>query len=155
MSAVQLSEHFTLEEMRCRGTGKAPCRACLGIFIYVPELYVALEQFRAIIGGPVIITSGVRCVHQESPEYLSSSGRVSQHMIGRAADLVVDGKNGLDLYEAAIQVPLFEQGGIGVYTRQASGRDRVHLDVRETGRARWGYIEGAPTDVQTALRASK
>ena len=89
---MQLSEHFTLEELTASPTAKAK-----GINNQPPELFVPmlkrvavelLEPIRAHFGRPVTVNSGYR-----SPKLNAAIGSkpTSQHSVGEAVDLEVPG----------------------------------------------------------------
>ena len=88
---MQLSEHFTLEEM-C--ASQAAARARLDNRPDVPEVKnlarvaEVLEQVRTLVGKPINISSGYR-----SPAVNKAVGgsRSSAHMLGLAADITVSG----------------------------------------------------------------
>src|SRR5690348_17100889 len=98
------------------------------------KLVDALEQLRALVDKPITITSGYR-----SPQHNAAVGGVehSQHELGMAADIKIAGLDTFQLYVLADQIPLFSQGGIGIYP----GQDFIHVDVR-SGRARWARVNG-------------
>ncbi len=126
---MKLSEHFDSEEFQDPDAGIVPAVA--------PEFVAALEKFRA---GPIVKGRAVRISHRggyrtAKTNALADGADQSQHMILplRCADLVVEGLTGLDLFEAALQIPEFAAGGIGCYPRDG----HVHVDMRRSGRARW------------------
>lgn len=116
----QLSIHFNEDEFCCRCCGRLPKE---GIN---PELINKLEELRVILGKPISILSGYRC-----PTHNRAVGgaKHSQHLIGNASDIKVDGIRVETLAKEAERVNF---NGIGCYVRQKF----VHLDVR-SGRARW------------------
>ena len=116
----KLSEHFTKQEFEC----KCGCGFCE----VDSRLLVGLEHLRQIINAPIHVNSGCRCkAHNAS---LSGSSPNSQHMLGRAADIVVKGLSPGVVSGIADSVPEFWNGGIGTYSTF------THVDVR-SGRARW------------------
>lgn len=116
----QLSEHFTHAEFACR---------CCGEITVNPMLLAALEELRTVLGGiPIHVNSGYRC-EKHNAEVGGKPN--SQHLVGNAADIRLDGVSPLDVAKAAKQVAAFRRGGIGVY------RSFTHVDVREDGPARW------------------
>lgn len=121
-----LSKHFDREELACRHCGE---------LVLAPRLLPALEQLRDLAGAPVIIHDAYRC-----PTHNAAVGGVShsRHVEGQAADLSIDGKSYEEMYRLALEVPALEEGGIGVYDTPP----RLHVDVREGGRARWA-VKGA------------
>jgi zinc D-Ala-D-Ala carboxypeptidase len=112
---IKLSPNFTLAEFACR---------CCGAVRVDPELVRKLQQLRDRIGNPISITSGYRC-----PAHNKAVGGVedSQHLLGKAADIMVKGIPASTVAEAAEKVGF---GGIGCYSTF------THVDVRE-GFARW------------------
>jgi len=161
---LQLTEHFQIIELRCRGENKdEACPLCGGIYIYEPRLLDAAEAYRVLLGLPVVVTSGNRCFwktqqmnYPNKPTFNWNDGplNMSQHQTGCAIDCRSGGLGAKTLYKAALEIPAFEQGGIGVYTGQ-KGDDRMHLDVRTKGRARWGYVGETKTHILEALECSK
>jgi uncharacterized protein YcbK (DUF882 family) len=119
-----LSPHFSSIEFRDQVTGE---------LVVSPKLIYGLEQLRALVHKPVLITSGYR-----SPAHNREVGGVqhSYHTTGEAADIRVEGLTVFELYILADQVEEFENGGIGIYDGGF-----VHVDVRDA-RARWGRVAG-------------
>lgn len=93
----------------------------------------ALQALRDALGKPVIVLSGYRC-----PEHNKAVGgsRYSQHMLGNAADIRVNGMTPAQLEEAAQKIPAFRDGGIG----RNDYAGFLHVDVR-THLSRWCYAE--------------
>lgn len=116
---MQLSEHFDSREFQC---------PCCGLFVENHHLVDALEQLRALLGVPLIITSGTRCRAHNA----AVGGKPdSEHLHGRAVDVIAEGISAAHVQGAAKCIPAFINGGIGSY------RSFTHLDVRLTGAARW------------------
>lgn len=116
-----LSENFSKREFVCPD-------GC-GFDTPDAELVVALQQLRAMVDAPILITSGCRCrVHNERV----GGAPNSQHLLGKAADIVVEGMLPVFLAVEAGGVTSFRFGGIGIYPKKG----HVHLDVRGE-RARW------------------
>lgn len=88
------------------------------------SLLYKLQKLRDEIGKPIIVTSGYR-----TKEYNNKIGgaKNSQHMLGKAADIKI---NGLSPDEIAIIAEKIGFGGIGIY------KTFVHLDVRQI-KTRW------------------
>ena len=116
-----LSAHFTRSEFVCKcGCGHCPVQ---------PELLDGLEKFRAIVGKPVLITSGCRCEKHNrnvggvprDPNKKGESG--SLHMYGKAADIKVKGMTPAQMLKVAESIPEFASGGIGRY------KTFLHVDI--------------------------
>ena len=115
---LQLSPHFRLREFASKdGSDKV---------LVDDDLVFLLEQIREAAGGAVTINSGYR-----SPAHNAAVGGVSssQHLYGRAADIVVSGASPLLVGQIA-EYYLDRRGGIGVY------QTFTHVDTR-TIRSRW------------------
>jgi uncharacterized protein YcbK (DUF882 family) len=100
------------------------CKCGCGFDTVDYALVCALDAIREHFGQPVTITSGCRC-----STWNKAQGGVtgSQHVRGRAADIVVKDVHPADVAEFANTLNL---GGIGVYP------DFTHIDTRH-GRYRW------------------
>ena len=120
-----MSEHFSNQELACKHCGRNECTVAL---------VSALESFRTILQQPILINDAYRC-----PEHNQAVGGVpdSQHVLGNAADIRVEGMPAAKLEQMALSSGLW--GGIGRDDR----RNYVHVDVRmkQIGKpvARWCY----------------
>lgn len=120
---LQLSPHFRLREFASKdGSDKV---------LVDDDLVFLLEQIREAAGGAVTINSGYR-----SPAHNAAVGGVSssQHLYGRAADIVVSGASPLLVGQIA-EYYLARRGGIGVY------QTFTHVDTRAI-RSRWDQRSG-------------
>jgi hypothetical protein len=140
------SPHFSHDELACHGSN------CCGHQNHcTPILVDGLEDLRAIAleawakkYGPTAKFPGVdvhdayRCLKHNAQTTGAASD--SQHTNGRAADISVQGLTAAELEAIAIQVPAFEQGGIG----RDDIRGMLHVDHR-VGRARWCYYRNQET----------
>jgi len=117
-----LSPHFSKAELACRHCGE---------LIVEKRLLDALEELRKLAGNPVVVHNGYRC-----PTHNQEVGGVtdSEHLRGMAADVDIPGLSLQQMYELALQVPAFVEGGIGVYDGGF-----LHLDVRMTC-SRWARV---------------
>ena len=82
-----MSRNFFEHEFRCHsGCGWAEIN---------PALVEALQELRDLAARPVRITSGYRC-----PDHNRSKGgqHCSQHLLGNAADIVIDGPMPIEIY---------------------------------------------------------
>ena len=116
----QLSPHFSRHEFACR------CRC--GFDTVDTALLEALEAVRQHFGNPITITSGCRCTAHNTA--VGGSPK-SQHLLGRAADIVVRGVNPAQVVKY-LERTFRGALGIGIYDTF------VHVDSR-LGAARWDY----------------
>ena len=134
-----LSRNFSSREFRCRcGCDRAEVN---------PRLVEALQQLRDLAGRPIRITSGYRC-----PDHNRAKGgkKRSQHLLGNAADLAIDGLSVIEMYCLADKVAAVRSGGIGLYPKNGI----IHVDVRD-GYARWGRLGKKYVALATALSAQR
>lgn len=120
---LQLSPHFRLREFASKdGSDKV---------LVDDDLVSLLEQIREAAGGAVTINSAYR-----SPAHNAAVGGVSssQHLYGRASDIVVSGASPLLVGQIA-EYYLDRRGGIGVY------QTFTHVDTRAI-RSRWDQRSG-------------
>ena len=121
-----MTKNFSKEEFDCSDGSE------MNIAIYHNMVKVAnqLQILRNYIGKPITVNSAYR-----SQEYNASIGgaKNSQHIMGRAADIVVKGMSPLAVHttiELLIEKGNMLQGGLGLYD------SFVHYDIRGT-KARW------------------
>lgn len=123
-----LTTNFSLDEFESKDGSPMP----YAVFQNVKELAKALQVIRDHFGAPITVTSGYRSpAHNDTIE---GAVKASQHTLGKAADLKVQGKTAREMYdgiEMLIDKGLIPQGGLGLYS------NRVHYDIRGT-KARWG-----------------
>ena len=123
-----LSPHFRVQEFRCKD-GSDP------VFVDT-ALVELLEQLRAHFGKAVTITSGYR-----TPAHNAAVGgaKSSQHLLGRAADIRVQGVSVEDVAAYAESL-MPDWGGVGRYPKDAAHPSRktgwVHIDTRPN-KSRW------------------
>ena len=126
--ARQLSPNFRVREFRCKDGTDA--------VLIDEELVVILQCIREHFGKPVHITSGYRTAAHNTAVGGSKS---SQHLLGRAADLWVEGTT-VEAVAAYAESLLVNRGGIGRYPKDAKHPTRttgwVHIDTRP-GKSRW------------------
>ena len=132
-----LSVHFYRHEFTCH---------CCGSFQQDPNLLEALEALRTLADAPVVILCGYRC--REHNRRVGGKPD-SQHLLGKAADIRIPGMGVQEMYDLARRVPLFAEGGIGVYDRGF-----LHLDVRGHV-ARWAQVQGHYVDVHALVHEGK
>lgn len=115
---MKLSAHFWRKEFACK------CGCGLDTVDY--ELLLVLEEIRAQFGRKVYVTSGCRC--EKYNKEIKGYPR-SKHLVCKAADIVVDGVDPVDVADFA-ETLLVRRGGIGRY------ESFTHVDVRDN-MARW------------------
>lgn len=111
-----LSENFSRHEFACH------C-GCGGDTIDWETLEL-VERIRAFYGAPITINSGWRCAAHNAAV---GGAPASQHLVGRAADIVVEGVSPEEVYEMLDPI---HEGGLGRYDTF------THVDTRGY-RARW------------------
>lgn len=112
--AEWISKHFRAREFKC------PC--CWGCVIDHTLLEV-LEDMREMLGdAPIHINSGYRCKKHNAEV---GGATESQHMLGKAADIWVEGHTPDEVYRAAC-IALGKIGGA------IKHKTYVHVDVRNT-----------------------
>lgn len=121
----KLAPDFKVRELRCRDGSDT---------VMVDEtLTVVLQCIRDHFGKPVTITSGYR-----TPAHNAAVGgaKSSQHLLGRAADIRVQGVSVEDVAAYAESL-MPDWGGVGRYPVKA-GRATgwVHVDTRQN-KSRW------------------
>lgn len=124
--------HFAEQELACRHCGRSGC---------VDRLKQALDEYRDLVGRPVVIHDAYRCDQHNAAVSVVAK---SQHPQGTAADISVPGLTLQEMYDAARCVSAFSEGGIGVYDLNF-----IHVDVR-SGSARWAFV-GSKEEAVSAL----
>lgn len=122
-------EFFTLDEMKCKGTGR--CEMNEGFMN-------ALVKLRKVYGKPMAVSSGFR-----DPAYNKQIGGAdnSAHIYGKAVDIRVSGVDAWRLVNLAMQGGFT---GIGVKQKGPVNERFIHLDTmgNEDGSPRpaiWSY----------------
>lgn len=132
---MKLTEHFDSLEFGHRALGTIPSSQYPEKWIQdrLLPLCQQLEIIRKELGeNPITILSGYR-----SPEFNKAIGgaKASQHMEGRAADIVVKNISPEDLHAQILKMAtnkLIKIGGLGQYPRF------VHVDIRPSAKLiRW------------------
>tara|TARA_R110000787_G_scaffold140511_1_gene254059 strand:+ start:443 stop:823 length:381 start_codon:yes stop_codon:yes gene_type:complete len=123
-----MTKNFSKEEFDCNDGSEMP----INIYHNMVKVANQLQALRDYIGKPIQVNSAYR-----SEEYNASIGGVknSQHIMGRAADIVIKGMTPIEVskvIEELIDKGNILQGGIGIYS------SFVHYDIRGN-KARWDY----------------
>tara|TARA_R110000764_G_scaffold90806_1_gene173272 strand:+ start:177 stop:560 length:384 start_codon:yes stop_codon:yes gene_type:complete len=123
-----MTKNFSKEEFDCNDGSEMP----INIYHNMVKVANQLQILRNYLGKPIQINSAWR-----SEEYNASIGGVkdSQHIMGRAADIVVRDLTSTEVYntiEELIEKGDMLQGGLGLYDTF------VHYDIRGE-RARWDF----------------
>jgi uncharacterized protein YcbK (DUF882 family) len=121
-----LSKDFKLKEFRSRDGAPFTNEVYQNLIVLAKNLQILREYVKK----PITINSGYR-----SPEYNKKIGGASQsqHMKGRAGDIVIKGMTPAEVantIEQLINAGKMQQGGLGRYP------NFTHYDVRGT-KARW------------------
>ncbi len=133
-----VTDHFTVEEFRCHDGTDYPAE---WVADRLTPLCQQLEVIRAELGGvPATILSGYRTpAHNAALRDADGSGtgvaKNSQHLYGRAADVVFKGISPADAHAAVLRLVAagkIQIGGLGLY------QTWIHVDIREGDHlARW------------------
>ncbi|MFY9559049.1 MAG: D-Ala-D-Ala carboxypeptidase family metallohydrolase [Terriglobales bacterium] len=103
------------------------------------RLIDALEELRRLAGKAIVIHDGYRCAaHNQEVGGVNNS----EHTRGMAADVEISGLSLQQMYELALQVPEFAEGGIGAYDGGF-----LHVDVRPHS-SRWARVRGQYVSIQ-------
>lgn len=95
---MQLTPHFKLEELACTNTQykEENISAAKKIMGRMYQLAGFAERVREIIGKPLIINSGFRCVKLNN--YVGGT-LTSQHLYAEAIDIRVSGKSAKEVFQ--------------------------------------------------------
>lgn len=123
---MKLTKNFNLSEFKCNDGSETPEE----IIVNLKSLADQLQILRDFIGKPITINSGYR-----SPKYNKKIGGAtrSQHILGKAADIRVNGISPNELHgiiEELIKDERLKIGGLGKYS------SFTHIDIRQNT-ARW------------------
>lgn len=125
---IKLTKNFTLQEFACKDGSAVPSH----LYSNLNSLAFNLQVLREHLNRPIVVLSGYR-----TAEYNKKVGGAphSQHLVARAADIIVSGISPYSLaqiIEELIREEFMKQGGIGLYDTF------THYDVRGF-KSRWDY----------------
>lgn len=123
-----MTKNFSLNEFSSPDTNVIPFKISENLQKLADNLQVLRDHFDA----PITVNSGYR-----SPAHNKKVGGASrsQHLLGKAADIVVEGVSPDDVADAIellIEQGKISQGGLGRYN------SFTHYDIRGT-KARWDF----------------
>lgn len=120
---VKLSDNFISTDFDCK------CREKTCDFTLIDsDLIYALDQLVDRFVPQIQILSGYRCSHHNA----AVQGKLgSFHLLGKGSDIKSQFASPEEIYYHTKSIPLFNNGGIGVYLNW------IHLDVRGY-KSRWG-----------------
>jgi uncharacterized protein YcbK (DUF882 family) len=127
---MKLTKNFSKKEFDSKDGSPMPPEVLLN----VQKLATQLQALRDVLNAPIRINSGYR-----SPNHNNAVGgsKNSQHVFGRAADIVVKGKTPKQVYdiiEGMIASGDMLQGGLGLYDTF------VHYDIAfKAKKRRWDF----------------
>lgn len=114
------------------------CKCGCGLDLIDPIFVQRLQRMRDIAGVPITVTSGCRCEDHNR----SVGGKDdSPHLPGpdgecRAADIVIQGRDVLEMFVFAEDLDAFRGGGIGLYLPEGF----IHVDAWKF--RRWSRFAG-------------
>lgn len=118
-SSEKLSRNFRAYEFDCR------CSRCTETKVDT-DLVAYLQRIRDRFGKAVHITGPYRCPTHNAE--IPNASKTSKHMLGMAADIVVEG---VAPAEVAAYAESIGVKGIGLYEKADAGDDFVHIDTRD------------------------
>lgn len=127
---MNLTQHFSLEELTHTGTGieNTPNDQQIENLKKLAQL---LEQIRIIVGRPIIINSAFR---SKDVNIAAGGKKTSAHLDGYAADIRISGMTNIQIckaiYEAGIK---FDQ----MIDENSKGGQWVHISCAPTMRQQW------------------
>ncbi len=123
---MKLTANFNLSEFQC----KCGCEMPENVLENVKLLAENLQMLRMFIKQPIKVNSAYRCLYHNKN---IGSKDTSQHVLGKAADIVVKElkpNEVADIAEQLMNKGLFKMGGVGRYNTF------THVDIRGK-KARW------------------
>jgi len=117
---MKLTENFSLKEFEC----KCGCETPKSVLENIRLLVLELQHIRDIFNEPIEINSAYRCKEHNN---LVGGSKNSQHLLGKAVDIVVNNYTPNEVQETIIylrETGCSELNGIGRYSTF------THVDIR-------------------------
>ena len=130
---MKLTNNFSKAEFDC----SCNCEMPKEVLINIQKLANQLQILRNKVGVSVKINSAYRCVKHNANLKPKPGAKNSQHILGKAADIVISGfkaSKTFDLISELINEGDMLQGGLGAYN------SFTHYDIRKT-KARWDFTK--------------
>ena len=124
---MKLTKNFSKSEFNC----SCGCDMPLGVLHNVQKLANQLQALRNVVGTPIKINSGYRCIDYN--DNVVKGSKNSQHKLGKASDIVIADmtpQETFELIDLLINEGELLQGGLSAYATF------THYDIRKT-KARW------------------
>jgi len=127
-----MTKNFSISEFECKGGN---CKMSADVKNNVLELAEQLQILRDKVKKPIKINSGYRC--QDYNDNVIKGAKHSQHKLGKAADIVINGMMPNEVYKLVcemVESGELKFGGIGKYN------SFTHVDIRDYS-ARWNFTK--------------
>ena len=130
---MKLTQNFNKSEFDCKCGCEMPKKVLDNIKILAEQL----QAIRTISEQPIQINSAYRCVKHNANLKPKPGAKNSQHILGKAADIVIKGYTAEETYELLDELMHYNtilQGGLGKYN------SFTHYDIRGK-EARWDFTK--------------
>ena len=127
-----MTKNFSISEFQCNC---GDCKISADVKNNLIKLADQLQILRDKVQKPIKINSAYRCANYN--DNVVKGAKHSQHKLGKAADIVINGMTPNDVHELVCEMVELGQinfGGIGKYNTF------THLDIRDY-KARWDYTK--------------
>ena len=144
MARNQITTHFKLTEVACHDGTPYPVE---WIESRLKPLLVAAEWIRRECGFPLHVSSGFRT---EGYNRRIGGARRSQHVQGRALDLIPSVRGAVAMRKALVELEIaaVDARDAGLITGIGFYHDFVHIDTRPGRKVTWG---GSRTNTENRL----
>ena len=130
-----MTKNFKIKEFECKGNlNDCECKMTADVKNNIIKIADQLQIIRDKVKKPIKINSAYRC---EAWNKIQNGSKHSQHKLGKAVDIVVDGMSPDEVHKLVcemIELGQINFGGIGKYNTF------THLDMRDYS-ARWDYTK--------------